>query len=356
MSQGTGNYKVLSDHKDGELIFYESGVAAPHATYNLFTISTTEVKIGDTGNDVDFTIYLGSSSQYVKFDCGNTSFQITDDTALAFGTGSTANGDLRFVWQTTGTDRFQIIPTANNTIWEWGDGTTAFDLRIRGSDTTNLLYFDASADLLYTVGVDMQFRDSDKAVFGTGAGASGDVQLYFDGTSLILNTETDDIVFEIGDAAATQKSFDVRIYGNAANGADYFQFDAGLSRLIQAGAAEYGFGRMIYTAVTAKTSAYTVLPADTGTMFTTRGATSTVAFTLPIPADGAFLRFYNAVDYGMKIVAASANQIITFNDADADDVRFYTSSEKIGASVEAISDGTSWFIIPRGANTMTVTT
>jgi len=57
-------------------------------------------------------------------------------------------------------------------------------------------------------------------------GDSKDVELGFDGTSLILEALADDTLIEIGDAATVQKSFDVKIYGDDASGASYLYFDA----------------------------------------------------------------------------------------------------------------------------------
>jgi hypothetical protein len=64
--------------------------------------------------------------------------------------------------------------------------------------------------------------DAKTLVLGTGS----DATLQFDGTSLILAAGADDLLWEIGDSAATQLSWDLKWYGNAANGADYVYFDA----------------------------------------------------------------------------------------------------------------------------------
>lgn len=83
----------------------------------------------------------------------------------------------------------------------------------------------------------------DDAVFGIGTGSAAetmtsyDVSIKWDGTNLILDALADDTLIEIGDAAATQKSFDLKIYGDAASGADYLHWDASLSKLTTVGAA-----------------------------------------------------------------------------------------------------------------------
>lgn len=65
------------------------------------------------------------------------------------------------------------------------------------------------------------FIDEMELAFGTGR----DVTIEWDGTNFIVTAAADDSLIEIGDSAATQKSFDVKWYGNAANGADYLYLD-----------------------------------------------------------------------------------------------------------------------------------
>lgn len=110
----------------------------------------------------------------------------------------------------------------------------------------------------------------------------------------------------------------------------------------------------------AKAADYTIVATDTGTVFTTRGATGAIVFTLPA-VTSSFTNFvcwfFNAVDQNMTI-QSTANEMMTFNDLDADAVAFTTSSEKVGASVMVVCDGTSWLIMPmtEETQTMSVTT
>jgi len=318
--QGTGNVLIHSKWVSGNQVFYNKVTGA-----TVFTISSTG------------TIAAGSTA-------------LNDDQALTFGDSS----DVAIKWDTTGTDKLTVVPVANNAIIEFGNGTLNADLRVQGAAST--VNWDASQNTLIFKNADVQLLDNDKAVFGAGAGIAGDFQLYFDGTRLILLPQTDDLVFRLGTPAATQKSVDLEIYGDAANGADKFTFDAGASALIQSGAAEIRLGRMIYATVTAKTSDYTVTAAESGTIFHTTGASATVSFILPAKAAGLFFSFVNTVDYGMKIVADAVDTLVTFNGAAADDIRFYTGGNKIGASVDVIGTAAKWFVRPNGANTMTVAT
>jgi len=325
---GTQNAHIGSKWSSGSLVFYNKSTGA-----SVFTIATTGVSSGVA-----------------------TSYG--DDDALSFGDSS----DVSLEWDTASTpDTFKMTPAAADTVFEIGDGTAAnrMDFKVWAADTTNNILLDASANTFISTGVAFQLKDSANLVLGTGAGVAGDFQIGFDGTRMDIAPQTDDLLIRFGTPAATQKSPDVRFHGNAANGADYLEIDASASQIKQAGAMEYVIGRksISSTSITAKTTAYSVTATDTGTLFHTTGASATVTFTLPTPVAGLEYEFFNAVNYGMKIAAASANQIITFNDVDADNVYFYTSSEKLGAHVVVRGlSASKWAVTNLGANTMTVTT
>jgi hypothetical protein len=107
----------------------------------------------------------------------------------------------------------------------------------------------------------------------------------------------------------------------------------------------------------AKTASYTVTPADFGSVITTRGAGGAVTFTLPAASagnKGDWVLFWNVVDQNM-IVAGADEGLVVLNDLTADSIAFQTSSEKIGGAFLAISDGTSWCVVPLATETQTVT-
>jgi hypothetical protein len=106
-----------------------------------------------------------------------------------------------------------------------------------------------------------------------------------------------------------------------------------------------------------KTAAYTVLAKETGTWFTTTGATAAVTFTLPAISDGPYIFYFVAVaDFGMTVTAATADTLLTFNDAAADSVAFSTASEIMGSLVIVGCDGTTVFAItPIVSDLQTVT-
>jgi hypothetical protein len=109
--------------------------------------------------------------------------------------------------------------------------------------------------------------------------------------------------------------------------------------------------------VVAKTAAYTVLAADSGTIFTTRGATAAVTFTLPTTATtGLTYFFFNVVDLDMTVASGTADTVVTKNDAAADSVAFSTTSLKIGGALMVVGDGTGWLAFALSTNTATVAT
>jgi hypothetical protein len=119
---------------------------------------------------------------------------------------------------------------------------------------------------------------------------------------------------------------------------------------IRPGLNEYGQLKSTawYPRIVAKTAAYTVKASESGTVFTTTGATGAVVFTLPAATDGPFhFTFINGAAQDMTVAGTS---IITYNNAAAASVAFTTGSEEIGGSVEAWSDGVSTFVAARIAS------
>ena len=112
--------------------------------------------------------------------------------------------------------------------------------------------------------------------------------------------------------------------------------------------------------VVAKTANYTCTAEESGTIFTTRGATAAVNFTTPAPADaikGVWYRFIDLVDQNMGVLAGTINTVIVFNNnATADGVIFNTAGHKFGAVVDFHCDGTSWLAVPGCKNTLTIVT
>lgn len=115
--------------------------------------------------------------------------------------------------------------------------------------------------------------------------------------------------------------------------------------------------------VEAKTAAYTVLPSDTGKIFTNRGATGSVTFTLPAPADnnGMYVTFYAIADFAIVIASATADTMVIptddtgtgDGDLAADSFTFATSNEITGASCMCFCDGTGWCVAMMIANGVT---
>ena len=110
-----------------------------------------------------------------------------------------------------------------------------------------------------------------------------------------------------------------------------------------------------------KVTAYTVLPGDTGAIFTNYGATAAVTFTLPAIADGPWeFEFVALADFAITIAAAAVDTLITFNDAAADTVALSTASEIMGGGVLVRCNGTYVYALQTGPGghrqTMTVAT
>jgi len=113
----------------------------------------------------------------------------------------------------------------------FGEDTKGMDLKAFGDTTGKYMFWDASADTLTIKGtlvadtetvLSTTLADAEELKFGTGS----DVSVQWDGTNLIVSAAADDYLIEIGDAAETQKSFDLKWYGGTASGASYLLADA----------------------------------------------------------------------------------------------------------------------------------
>jgi hypothetical protein len=100
--------------------------------------------------------------------------------------------------------------------------------------------------------------------------------------------------------------------------------------------------------VVAKVADYTVLVADNNTIFTNAATAALVTFTLPVIAKGLRYRFYCEDNDGIKIVSATTDTLVVFNDIAADSVAFSTTGRCIGAAFEifANADASKWLVFP----------
>lgn len=124
---------------------------------------------------------------------------LADAETLTFGTGN----DVVVQWDGT---NLIFAAAADDSLIEIGDSAAtqlSFDIKWYGNEANGASYvfFDASANLIYTTGVDLQFKDSDFLVFGTGAGAAGDVSIAWDGTNLVMASVAAASVFNVGAAS-----------------------------------------------------------------------------------------------------------------------------------------------------------
>ena len=109
--------------------------------------------------------------------------------------------------------------------------------------------------------------------------------------------------------------------------------------------------------VEAKTASYTITAADGGKIFTNRGDTDAITFTLPAVSStytGMEVQFFAVADFDLA-VAATAGEMVFKNDAAANSVKYATASEIIGGGFRAICDGTSWLVSPLAEEAQTIT-
>src|ERR1041385_2458237 len=112
-------------------------------------------------------------------------------------------------------------------------------------------------------------------------------------------------------------------------------------------ASSNGGNAIFGTLVKAKTASYTVTVQESGVLFTNRGATAAITFTLPDTSVGNVpigfeVNFFGVSATGFTVTCNPSDKIVTKNDANADSITCTTTSLMIGAAVRLIWDGTGW--------------
>jgi hypothetical protein len=121
----------------------------------------------------------------------------------------------------------------------------------------------------------------------------------------------------------------------------------------------YGYGASLYQKVSAKTANYQMAETDIGVIFTNRGASGAVTFTLPNTSGlntGWWCEVFAVADQDVTVASyGSSDNIVTFNDAAADSVALATVGEKIGGGFRFVWDGTGWLCFLAVQENQTVT-
>ena len=107
--------------------------------------------------------------------------------------------------------------------------------------------------------------------------------------------------------------------------------------------------------IEAKTAAYTVKPRDCGKLFTNRGASGGVTFTLPkvsAALNGFVVEFATVAAQVITVASDPVDKLVVDSDAAADTI---ATAAVIGQHLRAICDGTGWIIqvSPSGASAAT---
>ncbi len=170
---------------------------------------------------------------------------------------------------------------------------------------------------------------------------------------IFLGSANEPILFDVGNsrmdvgANTTAVGMDVRMFGETAGSLLHWDFSANALILNASKLGEY---RM--KAPVTKTGAYSVLESDSGTIFTTIGASASVTFTLPTLIAGLHYWFICCEDEDLVVASASANEMVLDNTVVGESVTFGTTTEQIGQAVYVVCDGSKWFCFMMLAQTL----
>lgn len=101
---------------------------------------------------------------------------------------------------------------------------------------------------------------------------------------------------------------------------------------------------------TAKTAAYSVTAADTGSAFSNAGASGSVTFTLPTAKAGLWYAFFVSAAQAMVVLAAGGAKI---NGSGANGNIAVDNSQSLVGFMTVFSDGTNWYVHAHGTWTTT---
>lgn len=119
-----------------------------------------------------------------------------------------------------------------------------------------------------------------------------------------------------------------------------------------------GLAKSLYETVEAKTASYRVVPTDLGKILTNRGASGAITITLPNKDDilpGWNISVFVIADQNVTIASTEGDNIVAFNEADADSAAFSTAGDLIGSGARFVWDGTSWLMFPTTEGAVVIT-
>jgi len=147
------------------------------ADYHAFYAGTAT---DNGGSAVYKGLYVATGyDQAVEVNSGDV--WLADSCELQFG-NTIAAPDIKMRWD--GTD-FDVLPSTDDYVWKWGNGTQSFDMWWYGNTVSNAMIFDAGLNQLQLSQVDLTLGDDDAILLGN-SGAS-DASISWNGSSSYLH-------------------------------------------------------------------------------------------------------------------------------------------------------------------------
>ncbi len=293
---------------------------------------------GIDGTGVDVTLYGDTVGKYITWDFSADVLRAEDSTPIGWGSGAGTTPDIAVSWDGT---RLNVTQLTTNSEIRWGVDGAGIDQRWYGDTAGVSCLWDQSRDT-------MVLNDNAHLGFGSGAGAAADIEVYWDGTDLLVAQLTANSAVKWGvDGAGLDQVW----YGDTASA--FAMWDQSADTMVFSGAARIQSAVVKSNGATAITTTRAVTRADSGAIFTVdQGSAYTITVAQPTHANERYIfQCVGPAANDVSIVATGCTfeGTITIDGATipatGSTLKFASGAAVLGDNIELIATSTTKFFV-----------